>query len=90
MKKTGAGILTTLSLAVVGSVGAVTVENYNRAQTDVNFAGVVKNVRTVAVSAANWSTKKCPPGSDLSVTWAQRLCHSAGISSRRAMTPAEP
>jgi hypothetical protein len=53
MKKQGAGILTTLSLAAVGSVGAaqtsdsqttlVTVENYNRAQTDVNFTGVVKN-----------------------------------------------
>ncbi len=49
-------ILATLSLAVVSAVASaqtaqtsasqttlVTVENYNRAQTDVNFAGVVKN-----------------------------------------------
>jgi hypothetical protein len=53
MKKINAGILATLSLAVVSSVASaqtsasqttlVTVENYNRAQTDVNFAGVVKN-----------------------------------------------
>ena len=53
MKKQRARILTTLPLAAVGSVGAaqtsdsqitlVTVENYNRAQTDVNFSGVVKN-----------------------------------------------
>src|SRR5258708_16115171 len=53
MKKINAGILATVSLAVVSSVASaqtsasqttlVTVENYNRAQTDVNFAGVVKN-----------------------------------------------
>ena len=53
MRKNSARILPTLSLAAVSSVGAaqtsasqtalVTVENYNRAQTDVNFAGVVKN-----------------------------------------------
>src|SRR5258708_15905914 len=49
-------ILATLSLAVVSAVASaqtaqtsaslttlVTVENYNRAQTDINFAGVVKN-----------------------------------------------
>ncbi len=51
--KTNIGILATVSLAVVSSVASVqksasqttlvTVENYNRAQTDVNFAGVVKN-----------------------------------------------
>src|SRR5258708_14216488 len=53
MKKINARILATVSLAVVSSVAPaqtsasqttlVTVENYNRAQTDVNFAGVVKN-----------------------------------------------
>src|SRR5258706_3086908 len=53
MKKINAGILATMSLAVVSSVASaqtsasqttlVTVENYNRAQTDVNFAGVVRN-----------------------------------------------
>ena len=53
MKKINAGILATVSLAVVSSVASaqtsafqntlVTAENYNRAQTDVNFAGVVKN-----------------------------------------------
>ena len=53
MKKTNMGILATVSLAVVSSVASpqtsasqttlVTVENYNRAQTDINFAGVVKN-----------------------------------------------
>ena len=53
MKKINAGILAIVSLAVVSSVTSaqtsasqttlVTVENYNRAQTDVNFAGVVKN-----------------------------------------------
>src|SRR6266481_6210295 len=53
MKKINAGILATVSLAVVSSIAAaqtsasqttlVTVENYNRAQTDVNFAGVVRN-----------------------------------------------
>src|SRR5260370_12957024 len=53
MKKINAGILATMSLALVSSVASaqtsasqttlVTVENYNRAQTDVNFAGVVKN-----------------------------------------------
>jgi len=53
MKKINAGILTTVLLAAVSSVASaqtsasqttlVTVENYNRAQTDVNFAGVVKN-----------------------------------------------
>jgi hypothetical protein len=53
VKKIKAGILASvLSLAVVSSVAPaqtspsqttlVTVENYNRAQTDVNFAGVVK------------------------------------------------
>src|SRR5258708_9069521 len=53
MKKINAGILTTVLLAAVSSVASaqtsasqttlVTVENYNRAQTDVNFAGGVKN-----------------------------------------------
>jgi len=53
MKKINARILATVSLAVVSSVASVqksasqttlvTVENYNRAQTDVNFAGVAKN-----------------------------------------------
>ena len=56
MKKISPRILATVSLAVVSSVASaqtsqtsaskttlVTVENYNRAQTDVNFAGVVKN-----------------------------------------------
>src|SRR3989442_5656420 len=53
MKKINAGILATVSVAVVSSVASeqtsasetalVTVENYNRAQTDFNFAGVVKN-----------------------------------------------
>jgi hypothetical protein len=53
MKKINAGILATVSLVVVSSIASaqtsasqttlVTVENYNRAQTDVNFAGVVKN-----------------------------------------------
>src|SRR2546430_3673923 len=53
MKKINAGILATVSLAVVSSVASaqtsvsqttlVTIENYNRAQTDVNFASVVKN-----------------------------------------------
>jgi hypothetical protein len=54
MKKKGARTLTILSLAALGTVGAaaqtpdsqttlVTAENYNRAQTAVNFAGVVKN-----------------------------------------------
>ena len=53
MKKINVGILATVSLAVVSSVASaqtsvsqttlVSVENYNRAQTDVNFAGVVKN-----------------------------------------------
>src|SRR6266481_160092 len=53
MNKISAGILASVSLAVVASSALaqttaspakpVTVENYNRAQTDVNFAGVVKN-----------------------------------------------
>ena len=53
MKKINAGILATVSLAMVSSVASaqtsasqttlVTVENYNRAQTDFYFAGVVKN-----------------------------------------------
>src|SRR5712672_4343553 len=53
LRKNNARILPTLALATASSVGAaqisasqtalVTVENYNRAQTDVNFAGVVKN-----------------------------------------------
>ncbi len=53
MRKNNARILPTLALATASSVGAaqisasqtalVTVENYNRAQTDVNFAGVVNN-----------------------------------------------
>jgi hypothetical protein len=53
VNKIKAGILATVSLAAVSSVGSaqtpasqttlVTVENYDRAQTDVNFAGVVKN-----------------------------------------------
>jgi hypothetical protein len=53
MKKTNVGILATASLAAVTWIASaqtsasqatlVTVDNYNRAQTDVNFAGVVKN-----------------------------------------------
>jgi hypothetical protein len=52
MKKINAGILATVSLMVslvasaqtsASQTTLVTVENYNRAQTDVNFAGVVKN-----------------------------------------------
>ena len=53
MKKTNIEILAIVSLTVVSSVASaqtsasqttlVTVENYNRAQSDVNFAGVVKN-----------------------------------------------
>jgi len=53
MSKIHIRILVTVLLAVVNSVASaqtspfqttlVTVENYNRAQTDVNFAGVVKN-----------------------------------------------
>src|ERR1700748_1116969 len=54
MTKTSMRILAAMSLVMVSSVVAsaqtiaspaepVTVENYNRAQTDVNFAGVVKN-----------------------------------------------
>src|SRR5882762_5287830 len=53
MRKNNARILPTLALVTASSVGAaqisasqtalVTVENYNRAQTDVNFAGVVNN-----------------------------------------------
>jgi hypothetical protein len=51
--KTSIRILAAMSLVMAGSVASaqmtasptelVTVENYNRAQTDVNFAGVVKN-----------------------------------------------
>jgi len=53
MKKTSMRILVAVSLVMTSSVASaqttasptefVTVENYNRAQTDVNFAGVVKN-----------------------------------------------
>src|SRR5260221_5016139 len=52
MKKTSTRILAAMSLVMMSSVASaqttvpttlVTVENYNRAQTDVNFAGVVKN-----------------------------------------------
>jgi len=53
MKNINPRILATVSLALLNSVASaqtsasqttlVTVENYNRAQTDVNFAGVVKN-----------------------------------------------
>jgi hypothetical protein len=53
MTKTSMRILVAMSLAIADSVASaqttaspaepVTVENYNRAQTDVNFAGVVKN-----------------------------------------------
>jgi len=54
MTKTSMRILAAMSLVIVSSVVAsaqtttppaepVTVENYSRAQTDVNFAGVVKN-----------------------------------------------
>src|SRR5262245_59725241 len=53
MNKIHIRILVTVLLAVANSVASaqtspfkttlVTVENYNRAQTDVNFAGVVKN-----------------------------------------------
>jgi hypothetical protein len=60
MKKINAGILATVSLALVSSVASaqtsasqttlVTVENYNRAQTDVNFAGVLSpgHIETVS------------------------------------------
>src|SRR5882672_8032738 len=53
MTKTSMRILAAMSLVMASSVASaqtaaspmelVTVENYNRAQTDVNFAGVVKN-----------------------------------------------
>src|SRR5229473_6349185 len=53
MTKTSMRILAAMSLVIASSVASaqttappaepVTVENYNRAQTDVNFAGVVKN-----------------------------------------------
>jgi hypothetical protein len=52
MKKTSTRILAAMSLVMASSITSaqtasptelVTVENYNRAQTDVNFAGVVKN-----------------------------------------------
>jgi hypothetical protein len=52
MKKTSTRILAAMSLVMMSSVASaqttvptefVTVENYSRAQTDVNFAGVVKN-----------------------------------------------
>jgi len=53
VKKISKGILAAMSLAMASSVASaqttasptepVTVENYNRAQTDVYFAGVVKN-----------------------------------------------
>jgi hypothetical protein len=54
MKKNSTRILAAMSLVMASSVASaqttaspptklVTVENYNRAQTDVNFAGVVKN-----------------------------------------------
>jgi hypothetical protein len=53
MTKPGMRILAAMSLVIASSVASaqttassavpVTVENYNRAQTDVNFAGVVKN-----------------------------------------------
>jgi hypothetical protein len=53
MTKTSMRILAAMSLVIANSVASaqttaspaelVTVENYNRAQTDVNFAGVVKN-----------------------------------------------
>src|SRR5260221_10134377 len=53
MKKTHMRILAAMSLVMASSVASaqtptsqaelVTVENYNRAQTDVYFAGVVKN-----------------------------------------------
>ena len=53
MTKTSTRILAAMSLVMASSVASaqttasptepVTVENYNRAQTDVNFAGVVKN-----------------------------------------------
>src|SRR5215467_14773735 len=50
MEKTHMRILAAMSLVMASSVASAqtptsetTVENYNRAQTDVNFAGVVKN-----------------------------------------------
>src|SRR5437763_248006 len=53
MKKTHTRILAAKSLVIASATASaratasstelVTVENYNRAQTDVNFAGVVKN-----------------------------------------------
>src|SRR5438552_9476917 len=53
MTKTSMRILAAMSLVIASSLASaqttalpaepVTVENYNRAQTDVNFAGVVKN-----------------------------------------------
>jgi hypothetical protein len=53
MKKSNTRVVAALSLAVMNSAASaqtsasqtvpVTIENYNRAQTDVNFAGVVKN-----------------------------------------------
>src|SRR5258707_7254343 len=53
MNKANASVLATMSLFIASAAASaqtispptelVTVENYNRAQTDVNFAGVVKN-----------------------------------------------
>src|SRR5260221_6901021 len=52
MKKTSTRILAAMSLVMMNTAASaqttvptefVTVENYSRAQTDVNFAGVVKN-----------------------------------------------
>src|SRR5437667_12365875 len=53
MNKANARVLATMSLFIASAAASaqtitpptelVTVENYNRAQTDVNFAGVVKN-----------------------------------------------
>src|SRR5258708_25436102 len=74
MTTTSLRILVATSLVIARSVASaqttassaepVTVENYNRAQTDVNFAGVVKN----------GGFGKIPHGREISPPVQQRLC----------------
>ena len=61
MQKSSTRILAAMSLVMASSLASaqtaaspaelVTVENYNRAQTDVNFAGVVKNGGFFSIAA---------------------------------------
>src|SRR5260370_27895240 len=72
MKKINVRILATVSLAVVSSVASaqtsasqttlVTVENYNRAQTDVNFAGVARNGGFGKIPHCRQAASPSPPG----------------------------